>query len=160
MLELRQLIYLSFPKILIKTTIHDIALEKMTHEMLKKINKAYEDGWSCDGKKICGCRGGKVDFTNNEPEEFRYHCVECSFDYCEQCYEYYGNDHEHELTKYTHTEISNLHNGAYLTWGCDGRRNKSKCPQGEDRSNLDVIYHDDKNFFDLCEKCCFMFKEE
>jgi len=127
-------------------------------ELLKKREPAYETGWNCDGKNMCGCKGGK-EYYNEDPEEYRYHCVECSFDYCEDCFKFYGSKpHEHDLQRLTHKEIMELHPGTYTSWGCDGKQNKSDCPASDEKSNIDVIYHCWEHYFDLCEFCANKYK--
>lgn len=46
-----------------------------------------------------------------------------------------------------------MHNGGYSSWGCDGKQNRSTCPQGDIKNDTDVIYHDNVDSFDLCEVC-------
>ena len=67
----------------------------------KKFPSNFTYGWYCNGHYINGCRGGK-DYGNSDLNEVRYHCSLCNFDYCNACYEYYGNEgHEHPVEKLT-----------------------------------------------------------
>ena len=109
---LRKLLYMNMPRTTMDVSVHDKPLIKYTFETLRLEEPAYNDGWGCNGKYLCGCRGGK-DYYNNNEEEYRYHCVECSFDNCEECYKFYGNTHNHELQHLTHKEIMDLHPGSY-----------------------------------------------
>ena len=118
--DLRNLLYSSMPKVVKNVSVHDKPLTKMTFEQLRQLSSGYKDGWFCDGKHMEGCRGDK-DYGNTDPEEYRYHCVQCSFDYCETCFKFYGNTHEHELQYLKHSAIMELHNGGYSSWGCDGK---------------------------------------
>lgn len=127
MKALRELVLLTLPQNEIKVSTHEHPLSFIIFELLKKKNPDYATGWGCDGKQIKGCRGGK-EYSNSDPEEYRYHCAECSFDYCEDCFKFYGNTHEHDLQRLTHAEIMELHPGTYHSWNCDGKRNPSKCP--------------------------------
>ena len=68
----------------IKVSCYDKKLGLVTYGLLKAKHSGYARGWFCDGKKQAGCRGGK-DRGQKDPEEYRYHCAQCSFDYCEKC---------------------------------------------------------------------------
>ena len=150
--SVKDLISLLLQNTKIKVSCNSNRLTMMTYAGLKALNSAYKGGWFCDGKKMAGCRGGKYS-SSSDPDEYRYHCVQCSFDYCEKCFEFYGNDHEHNMQRLTHKEIMELHPGTYLSWGCDGRSKQSSCPQGNIRNETDVVYHDNKGNFDMCEAC-------
>ena len=55
----------------------------------------------CSGKKVSGCQTAP-DYHGEDMEEELYHCIECEFDFCVNCYEVYGNhEHEHPLEKLT-----------------------------------------------------------
>lgn len=95
----------------------------VTFEYLRSINANYKTGWFCDAKKLTGCRGAG---GNGDMDGYLYHCDTCDFDYCAGCYEFYGNDHKHEMEKITLRDL-NAKKSAYTSWGCDGRHNTSKC---------------------------------
>lgn len=134
----------------IKTKVSEGLLSMVTFDYLRSLNAGYKDGWFCDGKKISGCRGKG---GNGDPDEYHWHCVQCSFDMCDGCYEIWGNDHEHPLEHLVHSKIRELHNGGYSSWGCDGRKIQSKCTQMSIKNPTDILYHDFKNNFDLCQGC-------
>jgi len=69
--------------------------------------------------------------------------------------------HDHELQKLTHTAIMDLHPGSYYSWNCDGRKYPTLCPaQDLNTNDMDVVYHDSKNNYDMCENCVAKYKSE
>ena len=131
---MKDMISIVLTKNKIKVSCHNHRLSMMTYEMMKAQNSAYTS-WGCDGAKIKGCQG-PASSGNKEPNEYRYHCAKCSFDFCQKCYDTYGNAHEHTLERLTHTQIKALHPGSYSAWNCDGRNIESTCKKASENKDL------------------------
>ena len=162
--DIIQLNYLTFSQEQIKVSCHEKPLVKILWGSLKQKQQEYTSGWLCDGRHINGCKSGKSEYdVMTDAKEFHYHCKECKFDYCAKCFDIYGDDHSHKLEKLTLKQVQEAHNNeAYMTgWTCDGARHATKCPQQDgERNVLDIIYHDAKSNYDLCETCADLFKIE
>jgi hypothetical protein len=104
--SIRQLLYFTMPQTKIRVTNHSEPLVKFVWERLRQENPQMKNGWTCKGKEFKGCLGSKDD-GQRDLDELHWHCAECSFDYCDDCYKHYGKStHPHELKRLTLAEIS------------------------------------------------------
>ena len=154
------------PKIPYKLSIHDKPVYQTLFENLRlKYPDSYPDGWFCDGKeKGIGCKDNdNPNGCHNDADEVEHwHCVECKFDFCLQCYEVYGTKHHHhDLKKMSMTQMNEAHENAYKNgWWCDGRHiQNSACKKlGRDQDPFSVVYHCDEDSLDFCETCYDTFR--
>lgn len=140
------------PKTSTQTKIHKHPLTKYQLFEVREKTNSYRS-WYCDGKKFDGCKGKKTGVNTNE-EDVVYHCATCQFDYCDRCFEVYGDTHVHGLERLTFAELKELDPNYASGWGCDGRHFRI-CPSAKNDSfneEMGTIYHDDCGF-DLCQEC-------
>lgn len=113
--------------------------------------------WGCNSRSYDGCKS-EFNGWRTDPNDVIYHCDVCNFDYCEKCNDAYPNGHVHDLKKITFAELSKK-NSAYTSWGCDARTYKGCKKKDQGGSDLyEILYHDPKEDFDLCEDCFKIFK--
>ncbi|CDW83468.1 wd-40 repeat protein [Stylonychia lemnae] len=144
-----------FPAFLFR--IHGHQLYKMTIRQYKESSKQKGTGVHCSGRKFAKCQSGMLATQTQyktQDNDVIYHCFKCQFDYCDQCYKYYGsNSHQHQLVQTNYGEVKKL--AAYQNgWLCDARF-YVPCPKGDKFHNEDgeIIYHDDDCDFNLCTLC-------
>ena len=83
-----------------------------------------------------------------------YHCSECNFDFCVNCFRNYGNVHKHELEKTTLEKMIIYQPEYRLGYYCNGVKFEG-CLSGDYSHNDkdEVLYHDKECSFDLCQQC-------
>ncbi|CDW83886.1 wd-40 repeat protein [Stylonychia lemnae] len=141
-----------------QTIVHKCPLKMIVFEQMRSLpgHEGYNLGWCCDGRKFIGCKSGQAlrgDFCR-DPESSIFHCNICNFDFCEACYDTYGNVHKHDLVKLAFQQLKELNSNYADGWKCDGTQYFG-CPLGQNiQTDLDeLLYHDAQNGFDLCDVC-------
>ncbi|CDW85427.1 wd-40 repeat protein [Stylonychia lemnae] len=140
------------------TKLHKYPLEKMTYQQMRKLpgHEGYQISWFCDAKNFLGCKGGQDLMFNfcGDPQTLTYHCDICNFDFCQVCYDFYGNAHKHDLICTTWQQLMQTNEGYKVGWRCDATGYFGCQDQESIRTNHEeVLYHDSIAFFDLCEDC-------
>ncbi|CDW73423.1 UNKNOWN [Stylonychia lemnae] len=144
------------------TTMHKYPLEKLTLNQMRRLpnHAKYLFGWLCNGNNFIGCQSGQ---TLQGPfrqllNEVIYHCSQCKFDFCEACFQKYGNVHHHDLQSLTYQAACKI-NKAYIGgWKCNAIRYFG-CNQGSmaHKDPNEILYHDSQRSFNLCQKCFILY---
>ncbi|CDW82936.1 wd-40 repeat protein [Stylonychia lemnae] len=137
--------------------------EPLIKLMLLEVQEQFKfkmyDTWFCRAKKFTGCKSGQTRQSGYRRilSETVYHCSECNFDFCEQCFKEYKNSHSHHLQQVTYQDLSMKYKGG---WACDARDFRP-CQRDNSYDNTDpyqAFYHrktqsSSDEQFDLCVDC-------
>ena len=119
--------------------LHPAHLHMLQYEDLRELYRQYDGKWQCD------CCKNNYDAMKNS-ERYAYHCNQCYYDLCSQCwYGYYHPFHHHRL-KPAKTEI--LYPSTNGSWFCDACHRSFHELSGPTCFNCDPC-----GGIDLCDRC-------